>query len=251
MSDFGDVTGRSALVTGASAGIGRATARLLADHGANVALAARRGDELEDFARSIDRTADAEPLVCPTDVSDLGAVRSTVEATVEAFGGIDIVVNNAGVGQSASLEELPLEAYRTLNGVNIDGVYFVTRTALSHLRESRGNLIFVGSTASLYHEPGHPLYAASKWWTRGFAANLAGAVGEDDVAVTVVHPTAVRTEFGSAFRAPNREQYEAGSVLEPEDVAEAVLFAATRSPPQAVNEIELVRRNEFSGIDRF
>jgi NADP-dependent 3-hydroxy acid dehydrogenase YdfG len=179
------------------------------------------------------------------------SVQAAVDGVAETFDGVDIVVNNAGVGQPEPIDDLSIEAYRTLNGVNIDGVYFVTRAALSYLRESSGNLIFLGSTAGLYHEPGHPLYAATKWWTRGFAANLAGTVGEDGIGVTVVHPTAVRTAFGSAFREPNRDRYDPGTVLEPEDVAEAILFAATRSPPQTVNELELVRRNEFSGVDRF
>lgn len=243
--------GKTALVTGASDGVGRATAIELARNGADVALAARSDDKLEALADEVETDFDVEAGVFVTDVSDHEAVENSIENVVESFGGLDIVVNNAGVGQPAPIDELSIDEYRTVIGVNVDGMYFVAKAALPALRESNGNLVFIGSTAGKHVEPGHPLYAATKWWTRGFARNLAGRVGDDGVAVTAINPTAIRSEFGSSFRDPNREVFDEGSVLEPEDVARAVVFAANQDSPVTVSELDLLRRDEFAGVNRF
>jgi len=90
------------------------------------------------------------------------------------------------------------------------------------------------------------VYAATKWWVRGFALSLEGAVGDDGVAVTVVNPTEVRTEFGSETDDPLAERYDPGEVTEPEDVADAIAFAAAQRPPNTVSELDLYRRDKFS-----
>ena len=243
------LAGKSALVTGASAGIGREVARLLAEDGADVAIAARREDVLEEVADAI--TADTETTVevIPTDVADEDQVEAMVETAVETFGGLDIVVNNAAIGtaRSVTVEDLPTEQYRDVMSVNTDGMFFVARAAIPHLRASRGNLIFVGSFAGNYPRSGSPVYAASKWWTRGFALSLAGQVGDEDIAVSVVSPSEVRTEFGKEYRSVmNKDRLDPGDVTEPEEVAEAVLFAARQDPPNAVAELNVYRRDKFS-----
>lgn len=243
------LAGKSALVTGASAGIGREVARLLAEDGADVAIAARREDVLEEVADAI--TADTETTVevIPTDVADEDQVEAMVETAVETFGGLDIVVNNAAIGtaRSVTVEDLPTEQYRNVMSVNTDGMFFVARAAIPHLRASRGNLIFVGSFAGNYPRSGSPVYAASKWWTRGFALSLAGQVGDEDIAVSVVSPSEVRTEFGKEYRSVmNKDRLDPGDVTEPEEVAEAVLFAARQDPPNAVAELNVYRRDKFS-----
>ena len=240
--------GEAALVTGASAGIGREAARALAKEGSDVALAARREERLLEIAEGIESEYGVETLVRSTDVSDPEAVAAVVEETVERFGGLDTVVANAAVGTGQSVEEVPLEEYRALMGVNVDGMFYTAREALPHLRSSAGNLIFVGSFAGQYPRPGSPLYAASKWWTRGFALSLAGAVGESGVAVTVVNPTEVRTEFGSGYRTPSKEVYDPGEVTEPETIADGIAFAAAQSAPDTVQELDLYRRDKFSGF---
>lgn len=243
------LAGKSALVTGASAGIGREVARLLAEDGADVAIAARREDVLEEVADAI--TADTETTVevIPTDVADEDQVEAMVETAVETFDGLDIVVNNAAIGtaRSVTVEDLPTEQYRDVMSVNTDGMFFVARAAIPHLRASRGNLIFVGSFAGNYPRSGSPVYAASKWWTRGFALSLAGQVGDEDIAVSVVSPSEVRTEFGKEYRSVmNKDRLDPGDVTEPEEVAEAVLFAARQEPPNAVAELNVYRRDKFS-----
>jgi len=253
MSDERPLEGKTALVTGASAGIGRETAKRLAADGADVALAARREERLREIAGEIEADADVETAVVPTDVTDEDAVEATVETVVDAFGGLDVVVNNAGTGtaRGVTVEELETEQYRTVMDVNTDGMFFTARTVLPHLRESKGVLVFVGSFAGNFPRPGAPVYAATKWWTRGFALSLAGQVGDDDVAVTVVNPSEVRSEFGKEFREErelSKERYEPHEVTEPEDVAEAIAFAAREESPNAVTELDLYRRDKFGGF---
>ena len=235
-----------ALITGASSGIGEATAHALAREGADVALAARRRERLESIAGAIESEFGAETLLVPTDVRDEAAVEAMVEETVEAFGRLDVLVNNAGLGVGGDVEEATTEQYRLMMGTNVDGVFFATRAALPHLREADGNLVVVGSFAGQYPRPGNPIYAATKWWVRGFAHSLEGQVGPDGVGVSVVNPTEVRTEFASEENESFEERFEPGEVTEPEEVADAVAFAAAQDR-STVHEIDLYRRDKFEG----
>jgi len=243
MSDLHDV---AALVTGASSGIGAATARALAAEGANVALAARRRDRLEELAADIESEHDVEALVVPTDVSVKEEIDAAVERTVETFGGLDVLVNNAGVGGVGSIDEVSFEEYRRLMGVNVDGMFAATKAALSHLEESAGTLVFVASFAGQYPRPGNAVYAASKWWTRGFAYSLAGTLGSEDVAVSIVNPTEVRTEIEDGPTPPMKERFDPDEATEPEAIADAVVFAASQDATDTAQEIDLYRRDKFA-----
>ncbi|RBI62224.1 SDR family NAD(P)-dependent oxidoreductase [halophilic archaeon] len=246
MSDETRLDDAATLVTGATAGIGRASARALAEAGADVALAARREERLESLAADVEREFGVDALAIPADVSDEAQVEAMVDRTVDAFGGLDVVVNNAGLGrEEGDLTDLSTEKYRQMMDVNVDGSFFTARAALPHLRESAGTLVFLGSFAGQYPRPGAAVYAATKWWTRGFALSLAGSVGEDGVGVTVVNPSEVRTKFGSEDDDPFEARFEEGEVTEPEEVADAVVFAATQEPPTTASEIDLYRRDKF------
>ena len=235
-----------ALVTGASSGIGEATAHALAREGANVALAARREERLESIAAEIESAFGVETLVVSTDVRDEAAVEALVETTVETFGRLDVLVHNAGLGLGGDVEATTTDQYRTMMETNVDGVFFATRAALPHLRETDGNLVFVGSFAGQYPRPGNPIYAATKWWVRGFAHSLEGQVGGEGVGVSVVNPTEVRTEFGSEEGDPFTERFEPGEMTAPAEVADAVAFAAAQDR-STVHEIDLYRRDKFEG----
>ncbi|EMA46375.1 oxidoreductase [Halococcus morrhuae DSM 1307] len=237
--------GKSAIVTGASSGIGSETVRALARDGANVALAARREERLEEIAADIEDDHDIEAIVVPTDVTDEGAVEELLTETVEAFGRLDVLVNNAGLTRGGDVAELSNEEYRTMIDVNVDGTFFVTRAALPLLEETEGNLICLGSFAGQYPRPSNPVYAATKWWVRGFALSVAAAVGEKGVAVSVINPSEVRTEFGGdeTFE----ERFDEGEVTEPAEIADAVAFAA-RQETSTVSELDLFRRDKFSGF---
>jgi NADP-dependent 3-hydroxy acid dehydrogenase YdfG len=246
MFDSRLLDGEAVLITGASAGIGRETARLAAAAGADVSLAARREERLEDLAAELEREHDCTALALPTDVRDSGAVADLVSTTVGELGGLDVVVANAALGVGSAVEELTDEEYHLMMDVNTDGVFFTAREALAHLRESAGHLVVVGSFAAEYPRPGNPVYAASKSWARAFAHSLEAQVGGDDVAVSVVNPSEVRTEFGHQDRGPAKERLDPGEATEPVEVAEAIVFAATRDSPDTASEIDLYRRNKFT-----
>ncbi|MFC7222785.1 SDR family oxidoreductase [Halalkalicoccus sp. GCM10025322] len=237
--------GRTALITGASSGIGTASARALAREGVDVALAARREDELAELADEIESDYGVETLTVPTDVREEEAVDAMVEECVERFDGLDVVLNNAGLGRGGAVESLSTEDYRLMQETNVDGMFFTTRAALPHLKESEGNLIFIGSFAGQYPRPSNPVYAATKWWTRGFAHSVEASVGDEGVAITVINPTEVRTEFGADTGESFAERFEQGEVTEPEEIAEAVVFAAGQRN-STVSELDLYRRDKFS-----
>jgi len=130
--------------------------------------------------------------------------------------------------------------------VNVDGAFYTARAALPELREGDGSLVFVSSFAGQYPRPGNPVYAATKWWIRGFALSLQGSVGEDGVGITQINPTEVRTDFGSEDDDPMDERFEQGEVTEPSEVADAIAFAVAQDPPTYINSIDVYRRDKFS-----
>lgn len=233
------LAGDVAIVTGASSGIGRATAVALAKDGARVALAARREDELQAAADEIESAHGTEALVVPTDVSDEAAVESLVTETVDTFGSLDALVNIAGVARGGPIAETSVEDYRTMMATNLDGMFFTTKTALPHLRESGGNLILMGSYAGNYPYPRNPVYAAVRWWIRGFGRSVEADAGADGVGVTVINPSEVRTRVW-------RDEYDEGEILTPETVADAIAFVAAQDAPAAVSELDLYRRDKLS-----
>lgn len=236
--------GQAAFVTGASTGIGRATAHALAAEGVSVALAARSEDTLHEIADTIRAEYDTDALVVPMDVREESAVEESIETTVDTFGHLDILVNNAGLARGASVEHMTTDRYRTMMETNVDGTFFATRAAIPHLRDRAGTVVFIGSFAGQYPRPFNPVYAASKWWIRGFAKSVSAEVATDDIAVTVINPSEVRTEFGAAYGETFAERFEEGEVTEPEEVAEAVVFAAQQDNSM-VSELDLYRRDKF------
>ena len=199
------------------------------------------------MTETVETVYGAETLVVPTNVRDEDSVAEMLEETVAEFDGLDVLVNNAGLARGESVEEMTTEQYETMMETNVDGVFYATREAIPPLRESDGNLIFVGSFAGQYPRPFNPVYAASKWWVRGFAHSVEARVGEDGVAVTVVNPSEVRTEFGSAYGESFAERFEEGEVTEPEEVAEAIAFAAEQEG-STVSELDIYRQDKLSGF---
>jgi NADP-dependent 3-hydroxy acid dehydrogenase YdfG len=232
----------TAIVTGASSGIGRATAEALSAAGADIVLAARSEDRITALADDLETDA----LAVPTDVREEADVEALVASTVDRFGGVDVLVNNAGLGRGSSVEDLSTDEYRRMMETNVDGMFFTTRAALPHLRESEGTAIFIGSFAGEFPRSFNPVYAATKWWTRGFAKSLSAQAG-DEVAVSVINPSEVRTEFGSEDGESFEQRFEEGEVTEPAEIADAVVFAAEQSPSM-VSELDLFRRDKFTGL---
>jgi NADP-dependent 3-hydroxy acid dehydrogenase YdfG len=243
----------ASLVTGASSGIGAATAKALAAQGAAVALLARRADRLADLKADIE-SAGGTAVVVAADVTDPGQVSTAVRRTVAELGRLDTVVNSAGLMRMGSAAEASLRDWDDLVAVNIQGVLYVTRAALPHLIDAaadspRGvaDLVLISSTAGWVARPGTAVYSLTKFGVNAFSEGIRQEVLSKRVRVGVVGPGTVDTEITAHLAAPSREAFErqtAGMVkLRPEDIADAVLFMVTRDRRVAVNHM-LVRAAE-------
>ena len=237
------LAGRVAVVTGASSGIGGATARLLAKEGCNVVLAARREDRLIALAAELGEGT----LVAPTDVSDPAACAALVARTLERFGSLDILINNAGLGLYGSIAEGDPEDWRKMFDVNVLGVLYTTRAAVRQmLRQGAGDVLFVSSLAGRrVPRADGTVYAATKHAVNAIAEGLRMDVHEKGIRVLNVEPGLVRTEFPESSH-PSAQEYYAEkeyTPLEAEDVARAIVYALVQPPRVSVNEI-LVRPTE-------
>jgi NADP-dependent 3-hydroxy acid dehydrogenase YdfG len=231
------LAGKTAIVTGASSGIGEATARLLASEGCNVVLAARREDRLNALAAELGEGA----LATPTDVTDPAACAALVARAVERFGSLEILINNAGLGLYGSVVEGDPEEWRKMFGVNVLGVLYTTRAAVRHmLARGSGDVVFVSSLAGRRVPAADgTVYAATKHAITAVAEGLRMDVHDRGIRVINVEPGLVRTEFPENSY-PDAEEYYAqkGFVpLEAEDVAAAVVYAVSQPARVSVNEV--------------
>ena len=238
-----DLTGKSVLVTGASSGIGRETVRAFAREGCDVALVSRSEGTLRELANEI-ADQDVNTHVAPADIRDETAVEAAVEGAADAFGGLDVVVANAGAGApGTAIHEMKTEEDRLLTETNVDGTFFTARAAIPHLLESEGSLVFMSSIAGQYPRPATPLYAATKWWIRGFGLSVEARYGPDGLGVTIVNPAEVRTDI-EVLGTPLTERFEEEEVVEPEEVAEAVVIAA-RAENATMSEMDVYWRGKL------
>jgi short-subunit dehydrogenase len=222
------VPGQVIVVTGASSGIGLATARHAARRGAKLVLAARNAQALDDLVREIEQSG-GEALRVVADVGKLGEVQSIAQAAIERFGGFDTWVNNAGVSIYGRLDEVPVEDFRKLFETNFWGVVHGSLTAVAHLRQRGGALINLGSEVSDAAIPLQGMYSASKQAVKGFTDALRIELEEAGapVSVTLIRPTAIDTLF--VEHAKNYMEVEPQlppPLYAPEVVAQAILEAA-------------------------
>jgi NADP-dependent 3-hydroxy acid dehydrogenase YdfG len=231
------LAGKTAIVTGASSGIGEATARLLAREGCNVALAARREDRLNALAADLGERA----LAVPTDVTDAAACAALVARAVERFGSLEILINNAGLGLYGSVAEGDPEDWRKMFDVNVLGVLYATRAAVRHmLHRGSGDVVFVSSLAGRrVPHPDGTVYAATKHAVTAIAEGLRMDVHENGIRVINVEPGLVRTEFPNSSHPSAKEYYaEKGyAPLQAEDIAAAVVYAVSQPQRVSVNEV--------------
>ena len=230
-------------MTGASSGIGEATARLLAQNGCNVVLAARREDRLKSLAAELGEGA----LAVPTDVTDPAACEALVSRAVEGFGSVDILVANAGLGLYGSIADGEPEDWRRMFEVNVLGVLYATRAAVRHmLGRGSGDVVFVSSLAGRRVPRAEgTVYAATKHALTAVAEGLRMDVHGKGIRVINVEPGLVRTEFPESSY-PSAQEYYAQrefSPLEAGDVAQAVLYAVEQPPRVSLSEI-VVRPTE-------
>lgn len=219
--------GRVALVTGASRGIGAAIARTLDGAGVRLGLASRSGDDL----------GLAGVVAQPADVRDPAALASIVAATVERFGGIDILVVNAGVGAYGPILDLPAEHIDEMIDVNVKGAIHAVRAALPHLVASdAADLVMIASEAGRRGLPLEAVYCASKFAQVGLTAALDHELREHGVRCTNICPGGVATDFAMG-RGRTPEMPALAGMMQPGDVAETVLFALTRPRTHRILEV--------------
>ena len=225
------------IITGASSGIGAATARVFADRGYRVTLAARRLERLEALAQEI-KSAGGEALSVATDVTQLNDIRNLVQTTLNEFGQIDVLFNNAGFGRLDWLENLdPVKDIEAQFRVNLLGVILTAQAVVPHMIERRaGHIINMGSIAGLVATPTYTVYSASKFAVRGFTEALRREVGIYGVHVSGIYPGGVATEFNQHTGARRKTGATTPSslLLSPEDVAQEVWKLVKRPRRTAV-----------------
>jgi NADP-dependent 3-hydroxy acid dehydrogenase YdfG len=242
----GRLTGAVALVTGASSGIGEASAVALAAEGARLVLVARRRDRLESLAERIGGDA----VVIDADVTDPAAAAGVVEQAVATAGRLDVVLANAGVMLLGPAVGAPLEDWDRMVAVNVQGVLHVVHAALPHLIEAAetssrrvSDLVIVSSTAGRAARSGSGVYNLTKFGVGAFAEALRQEVTRRHVRVGLIEPGATATELRSHLREPQRTaQEERFRTMEPllaEDVAEGVVYMVARDRRSAISELTI------------
>jgi NADP-dependent 3-hydroxy acid dehydrogenase YdfG len=247
--------GTVALVTGASSGIGEATAGALAAEGATVAIAARRRDRLEALAERIG--PDHDVLVIETDVTDEASARAMVERTVDQFGRLDTLVNNAGVMLLGPVEGAPTDEWRRMIEVNLLGLMYCAQAALPHLVRAAedgprqvADMVNISSVAGRIARSGSAVYNATKYGVGAFSEALRQEVTTRHVRVSVIEPGVTETELAGHNRPEVLDQINRrfGDItrLQAVDIAETIGFVVTRPRHMIINEL-MIRPTEQDG----
>jgi clavulanate-9-aldehyde reducatase len=239
----GRLDGCVAAITGASSGIGEATALAFAGEGAAVALGARRSDRIEELARRIEADGGRAAAIT-VDVTDEQQAHAFVRDAHERLGGLDALINNAGLMLLGPIEGADSDQWRRMVDVNVLGLLYCTQAALPLMREGGGgSIVNIASVAGRVGNPGSAVYNATKWAVVGFSEALRKEATPSKVRVTCIEPGYVRTELQghnehpAVLQAMERMEEEIGDVLEAEDIAEAILHVVAAPPRVAVNEM--------------
>jgi NADP-dependent 3-hydroxy acid dehydrogenase YdfG len=244
------LTGTVAVVTGASSGIGEATARQFAELGATVVLAARRKDRLAQLAKELGKQA----LAVEVDVADANAVQSLFDQVMSAYGRVDTLVNNAGVMLIGPAHMAPLDEWKQMVDVNVMGVLNCTKIALPYLVEAAksaprnvADIVNVSSVAGRKAQPGSAVYSATKFAVGAFSDGIRQELASQHVRVTLVEPGFTDTELASHINPAILEKMQAAMAQMPRmtahEVADSISFAVTRPAGVSISEI-LIRPTE-------
>jgi NADP-dependent 3-hydroxy acid dehydrogenase YdfG len=237
----GGIDSKVVVITGASSGLGEATARHLAAQGAIVVLGARRADRIEALAEEL-TAAGCRARAVPTDVTDRDQVRRLVDTAVEEFGRVDVMLNNAGLMPLAPLERLKLDEWDQMIDVNIKGVLYGIAAALPHMKEQRsGHIINVSSVYGHVVDPGATVYCATKFAVRALSEGLRREVKPYNIHTTVISPGAVSTELlehiGEKDIQAETKEFVSKIAVGADTFARMVAFAVNEPDDVDVNEI--------------
>lgn len=224
---------KTALVTGASRGIGRAVASRLGRLGASVAICARSRDQVERTAAGL-RDEGIRTLPIVADVSRAEEVHGMIEQTCSEFGEIEILVNNAGVGVFGPFYERGESDWDAVLGTNLKAVFLASRAVAPRMiRSGRGHIVNIGSLAAKSSFQGGAIYCASKWGLMGLTACMAEDLRAHGIRVSVICPGSVSTDFSS------HSGRDPATLLQPDDVAHAVAMIVTQSPQSFISEVDV------------
>ena len=228
-----DLEGKRAVVTGSTKGIGLAIAQSLVAEGAKVVISSRHQDDVQDTLENLNLSARDQVSGKVCDVREANQVRDLIQHCVQTFGGIDIQVNNAGIGIFRTVEEMSLQEWRDTLATNLDGVFYGCHFAIPEMKKNGGGFIInVGSLAGVNAFPQGAAYNTSKFGLVGFSEALMQEVRYDDIRVANIMPGSVATEF-------SRTQDKSSWKLSASDVAEVVLATLKRHPRCLTSRIEM------------
>lgn len=236
-----DIAGKIIVITGASSGLGEATARLLADRGASLVLGARRRDRIQSLARELTASG-GKAIAVTTDVTDRTQVKTLVDTTVETYGRVDVMINNAGLMPQAPLDRFKVDEWDRMIDVNLKGVLYGIAAALPHMQQQKsGHFVNVSSVAGHKVGPGFAVYAATKFAVRALSEGLRIEVKPYNIRTTVISPGAVATELPNSITdadtAAKVGNFYANVAIPADSFARAVAFAISQPEDVDINEI--------------
>lgn len=236
-----NITGKVVVITGASSGLGEATARLLAAEGATVVLGARRTDRIQALADEL-KANGGEALAVETDVTDRHQVQKLVDAATETYGKLDVMINNAGLMPQSLLEHRKIDEWDQMIDVNIKGVLYGIAAALPPMQKQKsGHIINVSSVAGHRVGPGSAVYAATKFAVRALSEGLRQEVKPYNIRTTIISPGAVDTELPNTISesgiAENVSKFYEQYAIPADSFARTVAFAMSQPEEVDINEI--------------
>ena len=245
-----DVNGKVVLVTGASEGIGAATARLLAANGAKVAVAARSIDKLNDLTGEL-----GDGFAVQADMTQPASIAAMIDAVIEHYGRIDVLVNNAGRALRARVSDLKIADFQDIIDLNVYGPLLAMQAVIPHMRtQGGGSIVNVSSNVSKMAIPTIGAYAATKYALNGLTLTARGELADDGIVVTVMYPGATATNFGrnavtdkSTAAAPPLSGGSNAAPDRAEDVADRILEAITNGPAEQYMSPEMEQRFTMRG----
>lgn len=236
-----NISGKVVVITGASSGLGEATAKMLSSMGASVVLGARRKERIETLAKELNSNG-GKALAVVTDVSDYEQVKNLVDTAVKEYGRVDVMINNAGLMPQSLLEQLHIEEWNQMIDVNIKGVLYGMAAALPYMKDQiSGHFINVSSVAGHGVHPGSSVYSATKYAVRAISEGLRQEVKPYNIRTTIISPGAVTTELTKTITDPGISQsindfYEQ-TAIPADSFARAVVYAISQPQDVDINEI--------------
>jgi 3-oxoacyl-[acyl-carrier protein] reductase len=243
MPDTTSLQGKTAIVTGASAGVGWATALAFAEHGANVVVTARREERLKALCEKI-AAIHGKAVYLAGDAAVEATAEGCVSLALATFGKLDILINNAGAGNYKNLIDTSAEEYDALMDANMKSSFLFSRHAAPHMiAQKSGEILFISSVAGLQGYPGEAVYCATKFAQVGFAQALDGELRKHGIKVGTLCPGGIKTEF-AVGKGRTEEGVKASYMMEPEEVAEAIVFACTQPANARILQMTLRHMGE-------